>query len=184
MKTKINKIKNLVKLKYEPDIWKYHIIPVLKYAMQLAQKYKADKEVVELSALLHDIGRIGIKEESEHHLLGVPIAEKILQENGFSIEVIKQVKHCIESHRTGKGSVPATMSAKIVANADAMAHFDILPMFFYWCGRENKGIEQSIKWAEKKLKKDWDELTLPEAKKIVRKKYETIQAIFNNIKDY
>ena len=78
MSVKIDKVRSLVKNKYKLDIWKYHIVPVVKYSMQLADVYKTDKEIVELAALLHDIGRTGIEEKEEHHIVGMPIAEKIL----------------------------------------------------------------------------------------------------------
>ena len=67
------KIRELVKKEfkksdwYESD-WVYHILPVVKYAKKLAKIYKVDEEVVELAALLHDIGRVKLEEDEEHHI--------------------------------------------------------------------------------------------------------------------
>jgi len=46
--------------------WEMHIIPVLKNAMNLAEMLKADKDVLEMGAYLHDIARISGK-EGDHH---------------------------------------------------------------------------------------------------------------------
>lgn len=35
------------------EIWRYHILPVVKYAKILARKLNADEETVEIAALLH-----------------------------------------------------------------------------------------------------------------------------------
>jgi len=111
------KIRELVKKEfkksdwYESD-WVYHILPVVKYAKKLAKIYKVDEEVVELAALLHDIGRVKLEEDEEHHIIGVPKAERILRKYNYSEKIIKEVKHCIESHRTIKGPKPKTMIAK------------------------------------------------------------------------
>lgn len=150
----------------------------------MAKAYKVDKELVELAALLHDIGRVDIKHDEDHHIVGIPEAEKILRKFNYSEKAIKEVKHCVASHRTSKGSKPKTMVAKIIANADAMAHFDILPVFFWWRhGRED--FEETVAWAKNKIEKDWQKkLTLPGAKKVVEKKYKAIKLILDSLKEY
>jgi uncharacterized protein len=185
MVKKIDKIRKLVKNRFEEDDWKYHMLPVLKYAKQLAKEYKVNKEVVELATLLHDIGRVNIKDDEEHHIIGVPRAEKMLRKFNYPEKVIKEVKHCVGSHRTSKGPKPKTTIAKIIANADAMAHFDTLPVFFYWRGRRGYGVEEITRWVENKIKKDWQKkITLPKAKKIVENKYKAIQLLLNSLKKY
>lgn len=52
-------------------IWSHHIVYVVKYAKQLAEKLSADSEIVEIAALLHDYA--GIKDSTmaeEHHIHG------------------------------------------------------------------------------------------------------------------
>lgn len=39
---------------YGYDAWGHHIVPVVKFSKMLAKKLGADKEIVELAALLHD----------------------------------------------------------------------------------------------------------------------------------
>lgn len=181
---KLKEVRKLVKNKFEERDWKYHIVVVVKYAKKLAEKYKVNKEIVELAALLHDIGRVDIKHDEDHHIVGVPEAERILRRFKYPEKVIKEVKHCVESHRTSKGPRPKTMVAKIIANADAMAHFDILPVFFHWRHKRYK-FEDNLKFVENKIEKDWQKkLTLPGTKKMVEKKYKAIKLILNSLKEY
>ena len=184
--SKIEKVRKLVKDKFEENDWKYHMLPVIKYAKELAKAYKVDKEIVELAALLHDIGRADIKHDEDHHITGVPEAEKILREFDYPERIIKEIKHVVASHRASKGPKPKTMIAKIVANADAMAHFDILPVFFWWRkSRKEYSFEDTLQWIENKLKKDWQKkITLPEAKKISKNNYEANILILNSLNKY
>ena len=57
----ISTIENIVKdacfsstNKFGESIWQYHILPVKKHGILLANELSADKEIVELACLLHD----------------------------------------------------------------------------------------------------------------------------------
>lgn len=39
-------------------------------------------------------------------------------------------------------------------------------------------------WIESKMKRGWKKMTLPEARDMMKKKYETIKLLFNSIKEY
>ncbi|MFA5070092.1 MAG: HD domain-containing protein [Patescibacteria group bacterium] len=179
----LKKIKIHVKSMAEEDDWKYHILPVVNYSKRLSVIYKADKKVVGLAALLHDIGRIRFGEKN-HEITGAKEAEKILKKYGYSRNTIDKIKHCIVSHRGSSKTKPKTIAAKIIANADAMAHFDSLPIFFYWRLGGRK-FEEVFKWIDEKYKKDWNKkLTLPGSKKILKEKYKAIQIVLNSNKKY
>lgn len=186
MDERINEIRKLVKSKFKENDWKYHILPVLKYAKKLAKRYKIDMELVELAALLHDIGRVNIKHDEDHHIVGVPEAEKILKRFNYPNETIKEIKHVVASHRTSKGPKPKTMLAKIIANADAMAHFDILPVFFWWRkSRKRFSFEETLYWVKNKIENDWKKkITLSEAKKISEKNYKANRIILESLNKY
>jgi uncharacterized protein len=178
--TRLEEVRKIVKSEFEETDWKCHILPVVKYAKKLASIYKTDKEVTELAALLHDIGRVDIKKDEEHHIVGVPKAEVILKKFNYSESVIKEIKHCILSHRTSKGPKPKTIIAKIVANADAMAHFDALPVFFYWRAKRGYDFNTILEWTKTKLEKDWDKkITLPEAKKLMKNQYKASKLLLD-----
>lgn len=63
------------------NFWEQHIQFVVKEALILADTYNADKEIVELGALLHDIAlmtKTGTR--AEHHTNGKIIAEQLLSQ--------------------------------------------------------------------------------------------------------
>lgn len=180
MKNIIGKIKEIVKKesRNEESDFYCHISVVVKNAKSLAKKYKVkDLEIIEIAAWLHDIGRLPYiekgykKKEDEHHLLGAVKAEKILKKFGYPAEKISKVKGMILSHRSIEEPRPKTIEEKIISNADAMAVFDVLPIFFYWRAKRYS-FEDIIDWLEAKYERSYkNKITLPEAKRMVKDKY-------------
>ena len=102
-----------------------HFVVVVKYALELAEKEKADKEIVEISAWLHDIGCIVHKSQENHHISSAKIAEDLLTRLNYPKDKIEKVKHCILSHRGSVNIKRETKEAQILADADALSHFDV-----------------------------------------------------------
>ena len=72
-------------------------------ALELAKKYKADIEIVELGALLHDIAmpsELGPREE--HNIYGAEIAEELLTKFNYPEDRKNRVKECVLRHRGSK----------------------------------------------------------------------------------
>jgi uncharacterized protein len=82
--------------KYGLEPYKYHFLPVVDYANLLSDELGGDKEVILISAWLHDIGSI-ICGRKDHHISGARIAEEKLKELGYPLDKIEQVKvaYCI-----------------------------------------------------------------------------------------
>jgi putative nucleotidyltransferase with HDIG domain len=178
----IEEIKRIIEKECDDFDYKYHILPVVEYAEKLAEICDADKEVVELSAWLHDIGRIKFGARN-HELTGAGEAEKILKRFGYSDEIIEQVEHCILAHR-GSGSIqPQTMEAKVVAAADALAHFDMFLPMLTAMGKRGKGRDDKIiyRWIYEKIERDWNKkILIPEAIKIAEEKYRAIELLLSS----
>jgi len=159
------------------EIWTYHILSVVEYAKLLAKKLDADEEIVEISALLHDYA--GIKDRDKyanHHVVGAEEAERILKQFNYPEEKIEKIKYYIYAHR-GSKSVKRTIEAECVASADAMAHFDRIPSLFYFIFiRLGMDVDEGRKWLRDKLERSWSKL-IPEAKEIVRDRYEAAKII-------
>ena len=86
------------------NMYDTHVKYVVEYSKQLAEKLNADKEIVEISALLHDISRLdGVNEN--HHIDGSKYAEQFLRKHNYNEEKIKRVMHCIITH-SGSTSIP------------------------------------------------------------------------------
>ena len=176
-------IRELVKKEAKDHDWQYHILPVVVYAKKLAKIYKVDQELAELAALLHDIGRIR-HGDLDHNLTGMIDAEKILKDNQYPDKMINQIKQSINLHRASQHVRPKTILDKIIANADAMAHFDILPLFFYWRAKKHE-FPKILEWMQEKINRDWNKkLSLPAAKKIIKPKYQAIKLILKACKQW
>ena len=161
---------------YGNGSYSHHILTVVKYSKMLARKLKADMEIVEIAALLHDYASVVNKKWKEnHHIYGSRLAEEVLKKYNYPKDKIEQVKHCIVSHRASKKIPRETIEAKIVASADAMAHFDKFNSLLYFAfTKGGMGIDEGTKWVLGKLERDWKKL-MPEAKEMVRGKYEGIK---------
>jgi predicted hydrolase (HD superfamily) len=160
------------------EIWTYHILVVVKYALLLADRLGADTEVVEITALLHDYA--SIKDKSmyeEHHVFGVIEAEKILKELNYPGDKIERVKECIIQHRGSVNIEKTTKESVCIASADAMSHIDQVPSLLHlaYCKKE-LNVNEGAKWVRDKIERSWNKLC-PEAKEIIKPKYESIKLI-------
>ena len=164
--------------------WKYHVQLVVKYSKILARKLGSDEEIAELGALLHDIAWIdSLKNDPTHEIIGVPMAERLLGKLGYPEKTIEEVKHCVETHKSMDSNPPKTVSAKIVANADAMAHFDSIP-YLIRIGLKNNDndLEAAVGWVRQKIENNWrNKLTLPEAKEMMKEKYDAIRIVLGSM---
>ena len=79
--------------KDEYNIYREHIQYVYKYVVLLSKDKNVDKEVLELSALLHDISMTDITlDRSRHNEFGADVAEQLLRENDYPEDKIQLVK--------------------------------------------------------------------------------------------
>lgn len=155
--------------------WKFHVKPVIEYSKQMAEKYNADYEAVWLGAVMHDICRL--TEEDPHDELGSKKAFSILIEKGFNESMAKKVSNIILTHRCKKFP-PETLDQKIVASADAMAHF--LSPFYLWIFRySDNNFEEILNKNISKVGRDFNEkIFFADEKEMVRKEYEVLKKWF------
>ena len=125
----------------------YHIEAVAKNAELLANKYNADKEVCIISAWLHDIASItDYKLYEEHHIHGSKIASEILKKFKYDDDKIELVKKCILNHRGSIDNKRLSKEEQIIADADAISHFDSIPSLLYLAYKEkDMNIERIVK---------------------------------------
>jgi len=144
--------------------FKTHIVLAVKNALKLAEKRKADKEIVEVATWLHDVGSVS-GDPANHHISGAKMAEKFLSNLNYPKEKIEKVKHCIFSHRASQKIKRETKEAQIVADADALAHYDDINGLLKRLFKGNK------KNVLAKLERSYLKLS-PDAKLLVKSKLE------------
>lgn len=153
------------------DAYHTHIVPMVKYSKKLAKKLGADEEIVEIAAWLHDIGSLKGEYEN-HHIAGAKYAEEFLKKLNYPTEKIEKIKHCIITHRGSIKIKRETIEAECIASADGMSHFDNITSLFNLALIIRKmNVEEARIFAKDKLQKLWDKM-LPEAKEMVKEKYE------------
>jgi uncharacterized protein len=187
--SKIKEIKDIVKAEIEksntPEQYKLHFIPVFEYSMKLAEITGANKEVVELAAWLHDLGRVKFGPE-DHHKTGAVEAEKILRNFGYPEETIKHVKECILTHRSmERDEPPRTIEAKIIASADAMAHYDTIPWLLVLKFKKTGNLKESVEWVLEKVNRGWEKkILIPEGKDMIKEKYKAAKLLLESTLKY
>ena len=162
--------------------WRYHVLPVAKNAGLLAKKLDANEELVETAAFLHDMGRIRFG-EADHAATGATEAAKILKQMGVPQETVDEITGCIETHH-GAPSVPKTLSAKILANAHAMAPFDVMPALLYSMIMQEHDFEKAVADAHAKIEGEWAKVTLFEAREMAQQKYGAAKLMCYSIMEY
>jgi len=168
---------NIYNEKYNYDFWNDHIKYVVKNSIELAKKYEADVEIVELGALLHDIAmpsEIGPREE--HNVYGMKIADELLTKLNYPQDRKERVKECVLRHRGSKDLPRNTIEEQCVADADVMAHFDCIPSLFHLAFGKNEmdlSIEEGTEFVKKKLERDYNKLS-SRTREILKERYENI----------
>ncbi len=150
----------------------YHIEAVVKNAIELADKFGADKEIVTIAAWLHDIASITNYNLYEmHHIYGAEIAENILEKFNYEQYKINLVKECIKNHRGSVNNKRLTLEEKCVADADAISHFDNIPSLLYLAYvKKNMEIEEGKNFVKNKLERSYQKLS-DESKEYYLEKY-------------
>ena len=180
----VREIKNFVEeeskkptSKYGHEPFNFHFAQVVKYAEELASELGGDKEIISISAWLHDIGSI-IEGRENHHIIGAKIAEAKLRELNYPKEKIELVKKCIQNHRGSQENNRGSIEEQIIAEADTMSNFDnlagIFKAAFVYEGLEQGEAQKSVR---EKLKRKWNKLHFEKSKEIIKPKYEAVMLL-------
>ena len=154
-----------------------HFVHVAEYGKILAKKRKADSEIIELAAWMHDIGSV-LGDMTNHHIVGAKYAGELLAKYNYSQDKIEAVQHCILAHRGSQKIKRETLEAICLADADAMTHFDrVADLFRLALVSMKMDYKEAEKFVYEKLGRSYKKLT-PTAKKIVKKKYEAVKVLF------
>jgi uncharacterized protein len=100
-----------------------HTQRVCNLCMHIGQAERADMDVLEIAAYLHDIGR-PYQDEAEgaicHAKKGAEMAGALLEKCPISPEQKANVIHCIRSHRFRGDCQPQTLEARVLFDADKL----------------------------------------------------------------
>ncbi len=100
-----------------------HVERVRNLSLHIGKEEGADLFVLELAAYLHDIGR---KEEMKakgafcHAEFGAEESERVLLKYKLDKDQLKNISHCIITHRYRNSLKPETLEAKCLFDADKL----------------------------------------------------------------
>lgn len=97
------------------DFW--HCQRVVNLALRIGQKEKANLQVLELSAWLHDLG--ATQGRKNHEIRSAKQAKVILNKLKIDSEIIDRVIACIKNHRFTTGKVE-TIEDAVLRDADKL----------------------------------------------------------------
>ena len=99
-----------------------HTLRVRELCLYIAGIEGGDCEILEASALLHDIGRVEEfkNPNTDHAVISARMAPDILRSAGFPAQKIGSVVYSIANHRYSSGVIPVNLEAKILQDADRL----------------------------------------------------------------
>lgn len=118
-----------------------HVERVYNLCSQIGKEESANLFVLQLAALLHDVGRkkgMESPDELDHAQISAEIASEILKKYNVNGEIAQQVLHCISSHRFRKGQKPETSEARILFDADKLDCIGAIGVAraYAWAGKQ------------------------------------------------
>jgi uncharacterized protein len=105
-----------------PDLahgWE-HVKRVYHLALHLAEQEQADGLIVGMAALLHDLGRTTRGPTRSHAERSAKLAKKVLAAYDLPQQTLRAIVHAILAHSYRHGTLPATLEARVLADADRL----------------------------------------------------------------
>ncbi len=157
--------------------WNYHLLPVINNACMLAERYGADRDVVEIAAIFHDYADLlDFANRDNHHIMGAELAEGVLSQDGFEQDFIDRVKKCIINHRGSVVNEKLSIEEVCVADADAMSHLDSVVELICWRAYLGEDIMTANDFVKGKIVKSYNKMSKP-TQELMKDKYDSIMKV-------
>jgi putative nucleotidyltransferase with HDIG domain len=170
------KIEKYVKsMKWTPRnlYWK-HAFMVRKFALMLQKKIGGDKDIIEISALLHDIGKAKLLAPGHEKISG-KLAERFLRKIDFDKNRISKIIECIKYENLN------SVETKILRSADSMALImDVEGQKWYFAKIFKNNKEKILN----ELKKSFSEIEFNIGKKFVKDTYQKLVNKYKSITEH
>lgn len=165
-----------------------HVERVYNLCVQIGKKLGANLLILKISSLLHDIGRIFNKNNSEiknHAEISALMSLDFLNSDDFKLSQkdIDNIIHSIKAHSFSNKIKPETLEAKILSDADKLDAIGAIGLYrtIGFTVKNNGGIRQVIKHLENKIMKLKEKMFLNASKKIAENRQQIILDFYNRI---
>ncbi|MCE4617235.1 MAG: HD domain-containing protein [Desulfurococcales archaeon] len=159
-----------------------HIERVRRLAQMIVweEELNVDKTLLELSVLLHDVGRF-LPGEGHHAEKSATYAKHYLATLGIPSETIKRVVHAILAHSYSLGVKAETPEAMVLSDADkldALGAIGIARAIHHGC-QQNRDFEYSIGHMKEKLLKLPSLMYLESARRLANERVQIVKLYIN-----
>lgn len=154
-----------------------HVQFVCQIGLELAKKYKVNRKLIEISCLLHDIGRSQEIGDEDHADAGARMSKPILDNTFFSKAEREAILLCVKNHN--KHISNPSIEEKIVITADCASKVLFHEAFMLLCKKQT--YQQKLEWGQQYLEKGYKNIPIPEYKFLVKPKYKEIKKIYSQI---
>ena len=156
-----------------------HVNRVVKIATFLAKNEKANVELVQIGALLHDMGWAA---GNPHNETGAKLAKEILKEINYPSEKSEKIVTIILHHPLAFKDKLETLEEKIVWDADKIDLLGVIGVVraFHWLS--NKPFEAVVKTCFDELIPIYDLLNTQTAKRIAKRRRREMMGFLSALK--
>jgi len=172
------------------DIHGYaHVERVYNTCVKVGKKLNANLKVLQIAALLHDVGRIHEKTDKlnrNHAEISADMSKEFLSSNGLTLvqDEFDNIIHSIRAHSFSNKIIARTLEAKILSDADKLDALGAIGIFrTIGFTLENKGgIIQIIEHLENKILKLKEQMFLEYSKTIGEDRHKSALDFYNKLK--
>ncbi len=177
---------------FGPEFVEEHLLVVERFALALADVLGADRSVVRLAALLHDVAAIEDGATIPTHAeLGAQAIGRLCGPSGPLADALRldegqivQIALCVREHSSPKQTGETTPESVCVSNADAMSQI-VRP--FYWChyARTVKRLAHAdaIAWYRSLVERNWNAL-IDAARAMIEPDYRAVDRLLRHAGDH
>jgi uncharacterized protein len=182
-KEKLKQIEEFIQKNSSERDW-IHVRQIRPIAQNLANKEGANKEVIDIAILFHDIGKSKVSEEV-HEFESEKIARDFLEKLNFDKGFIEKVCKAIIRHAgpwKEKGEQPQTIEEKIVFDADLIQQrspFGIMKHIEYVKDKSN--FVKMVTELRDRLEKIDDKVLTESGKELLKGKILFVQDFFKEV---
>jgi len=157
-----------------------HVDRVVKIAILLAKKEKADMELVHVGAILHDVGRcVG----QPHNETGAKLAYEILNNLHYPIRKAQKIARIVLLHHVDSKEELTSLEEKIVWDADKIDLLGAVGIArgFHWCGKQS--FDSAVKLAFETLAPIYGMLNTKSARELAEKRNEETMSFLSALEN-
>src|SRR3989344_2582512 len=166
-----------------PSHDRVHVMRTIEFARSLHKIYGGDFDLIEVAAIVHDIGRSnpGLH-EIDSLRESVRLAEPILRETGLTDDQISRVNQIVLEHDQPHVT-PSTVEGKILKDADWLDGFGARGILrtIVWAIESGQGVDGAIYRLKVKMPKRMEALTFPESREFALREYEFVKEFLKRL---